>query len=75
MDVGLSPMLFFPTVLGVPPSNSKEDILSSQMAYRLWILIKSAEFPTSRVDIAEINSNSRGIMKVSNRLLTLDSDI
>ena len=77
IDVG-----FFPTVLGVglnpatlPPSNSKEDIWSSQMAYRSWILIKSAAFSTSRVDIAEISSNSRGIVKFSNRPLTLDSDI
>ena len=61
--------------LGVPPLNSKEDIWSSQMAYRLWILIKSAEFPTSRVDIAEISSNSRGIVKFSNRQPSLDSDI
>ena len=47
----------------LPPSNSKEDIWISQMAYRPWILIKSAGFSTSRVDITEISSNSRGIVK------------
>ena len=58
----------------LPPSNSKEDIWSSQMAYRPWILIKRAGFSTSRVDIAEISSNPRGIVNFSN-MLTLDSDI
>ena len=59
----------------LPPSNSKEDIWSSQMAYRPWILIKSTGFSTSRAEIAEISSNSEAIVNFSNRLLTLDSDI
>ena len=37
--------------------------------------MKRAGFSTSRVDIAEISSDSRGIVKFSNRLLSLDSDI